>query len=358
MEDVYGIVYLLIDGSNDDEYVGQTTKTFEERFKGHLYGDQYIDRVIRKRGADMFATAILKVCYSQEELNYWEKHFIKFRDTMAPNGYNLTEGGENCSPTEETIEKIRAAVLAYNEAHPEIHQIISEAGKRRFSDPEERAKQAERTRKSFEDPERVAKHSESQKKRFEDPAERQKVADGVSAHFSKPGEREAQAERIKEAFQKPGVSEAISIRQKKRFEDPAEHEKVSVGLKKFYAEHPEAALAISARNKGRQDSDETRARKSLGQQARQARLRLERLPLLVAQQNISAARWNSLPPAMKNFRIDQIGDTEKILMDAKRLKDQRRYAKRRANRKLQSIAESNLAAANLPAEIDLSQIRP
>lgn len=246
--EVYGIVYLLIDGTNDKEYVGQTTKTFEERFKGHFYGDQYIDRVIRKRGADMFATAILKVCYSQEELNYWEIHFIKSRDTMAPNGYNCTSGGEGGFPCEETIEKIRESINAYYEEHPEARDRISEEQTQRFSDPEERAKAAERTRKVFEDPEIAAKHSESQKKRFE---------------------------------------------------DPAEHEKVSLGLKKFYAEHPEAALAISAQNKGRQDSDETRARKSLGQQARQARLRIARMPEMVAKQNRAAAKWNRLPRCLQ-----------------------------------------------------------
>ena len=297
--EVYGIVYLLIDGTNDKEYVGQTTKTFEERFKGHFYGDQYIDRVIRKRGADMFATAILKVCYSQEELNYWEIHFIKSRDTMAPNGYNCTSGGEGGFPCEETIEKIRESINAYYEEHPEARDRISEEQTQRFSDPEERAKAAERTRKVFEDPEIAAKHSESQKKRFEDPAERQKVADGVSAHFSKPGECEAQSERIKAYFDTPGAREKNGAAQKKRFEDPAEHEKVSLGLKKFYAEHPEAALAISAQNKGRQDSDETRARKSLGQQARQARLRIARMPEMVAKQNRAAAKWNRLPRCLQ-----------------------------------------------------------
>ena len=356
--EIYGVIYLLIDGTNDREYVGQTTKTFEERFNEHKCGTQYIDRAIRKRGADMFATAILKVCYSQEELDYWERHFIKSRDTMAPNGYNLTEGGEGGSPCEETIEKIRDSINAYYEEHPEARDRISEEQKRRFSDPVEREKAAERTRKVFENPEIAAKHAESQRRRFERQEERDKIAAAISEHFRDPAEREAQSERIKAYFDTPGAREKCGESQQKRFEDPAEREKVSVGLKKYFAEHPEAAAAISARTKGRQDSDETRARKSLGQQARQARLRLERLPLLVAQQNLSAARWNSLPPAMKNFRIDQIGDIEKIFEDAKRLKDQRRYAKRRANKKMQSIAKQNLAAANLPAKIDLSKIRP
>ena len=92
--EVYGVVYLLIDGTNDKEYVGQTTKTAEERFKEHMYSPYYIGKAIRKHGADMFTTAILKICYSKEELDFWEKHFIKSRNTTAPSGYNITTGGE------------------------------------------------------------------------------------------------------------------------------------------------------------------------------------------------------------------------------------------------------------------------
>ncbi len=46
----YGIIYLLIDATNDKEYVGQTTKTLKKRFNQHKRGDQLIDRTIQKRG--------------------------------------------------------------------------------------------------------------------------------------------------------------------------------------------------------------------------------------------------------------------------------------------------------------------
>ena len=113
----YGIIYLLIDATCDKEYVGQTTRSFKERFHQHKRSNQYIDRVIKQRGEDLIATAILKVCYSKEELDYWEKYFIKSRNTMAPNGYNLTEGGEGtvgCYPSEETLAKLSAAMSGEN----------------------------------------------------------------------------------------------------------------------------------------------------------------------------------------------------------------------------------------------------
>ena len=87
---IYGIIYLLIDGTNDFEYIGQTTRSLEVRFKQHAY----LSNAIQSHGEDMFVKAILKVCYSKEELDYWEKHFIKSRDTKYPNGYNLTDGGQ------------------------------------------------------------------------------------------------------------------------------------------------------------------------------------------------------------------------------------------------------------------------
>lgn len=57
----YGIIYLLIDATNDKEYVGQTTKTLKKRFNQHKRGDQLIDRTIQKRGEDLFTTAILNI---------------------------------------------------------------------------------------------------------------------------------------------------------------------------------------------------------------------------------------------------------------------------------------------------------
>ena len=91
---MYGVVYLIIDGTNDLEYVGQTTKTAEERFKAHTISKHYIGKAIRAHGVENFTTAILKECASKDELDRWEKHFIKSRGTKVPYGYNFTDGGE------------------------------------------------------------------------------------------------------------------------------------------------------------------------------------------------------------------------------------------------------------------------
>lgn len=106
----YGIVYCLIDITSDREYVGQTVKTAEKRFKEHAREEYYIGRAIRDIGAENFLIMILKECDSKAELDRWEKHFIKSRDTLAPNGYNLREGGEGGKLCAESIAKISATL--------------------------------------------------------------------------------------------------------------------------------------------------------------------------------------------------------------------------------------------------------
>ena len=56
----------------------------------------------------------MKACTSKEELDRWEKYFIKSRDTKNPNGYNLTDGGEGLAGMKhkpETIAKMSATKL-------------------------------------------------------------------------------------------------------------------------------------------------------------------------------------------------------------------------------------------------------
>ena len=66
---VFGVIYLIINGVNDKEYVGQTTKNVKARFKQHARRkNSLIGNAIRAYGEDMFVIAILKVCYSKEEL--------------------------------------------------------------------------------------------------------------------------------------------------------------------------------------------------------------------------------------------------------------------------------------------------
>ena len=139
---VYGVVYLIIDGTNDMEYIGQTTKTVKERFKAHAKLPYRIGRAIRKHGVDMFTTAILKECENKEDLDRWEKHFIKSRNTLSPNGYNLTEGGEGGIPCAEVCAKISAKRMGH-EVSAKTRAILSAKNTGTIQTPEAREKNAE-----------------------------------------------------------------------------------------------------------------------------------------------------------------------------------------------------------------------
>lgn len=91
--EVFGVIYLITNKLNGKKYVGQTNN-LERRINQHRHGDQYVDRAIRAHGWENFTVEVLKECENSAELDYWEKYFIKARNTRKPNGYNLTDGGE------------------------------------------------------------------------------------------------------------------------------------------------------------------------------------------------------------------------------------------------------------------------
>lgn len=89
------IIYKLTNEINGKIYVGQTTRTLEERFNAHKYcNTSYIGKAIHKYGAKNFKKEILAECDTIEELDELEIYFIAKLNSKAPNGYNLTDGGE------------------------------------------------------------------------------------------------------------------------------------------------------------------------------------------------------------------------------------------------------------------------
>ncbi|QKE50303.1 GIY-YIg catalytic domain-containing endonuclease [Faustovirus] len=99
-----GIIYkITFPNEANKAYIGQTTKTFDQRMAGHKSsgnnedkkdGCRALNAAIRKYGWDNCIREILKEC-PDEELDDWEKHYIKEFNTLSPGGYNLTVGGNS-----------------------------------------------------------------------------------------------------------------------------------------------------------------------------------------------------------------------------------------------------------------------
>ena len=89
-KDIYKITNLI----NGKIYIGQAKNT-AERFKSHCKPstkDGLVDYAIHKYGAENFTVEILE---SQiENYNEREKFWIKELNSLTPNGYNISEGGD------------------------------------------------------------------------------------------------------------------------------------------------------------------------------------------------------------------------------------------------------------------------
>lgn len=106
-------IYLRTNTVNGKQYVGQANdferREYEWNNTSQKYAGAYINNARDKYGLENFKIEILKECNTQEELNYWEQHYIKEFNTKCPNGYNLTDGGEASTGyrfTEEQKKKI------------------------------------------------------------------------------------------------------------------------------------------------------------------------------------------------------------------------------------------------------------
>ena len=113
-----GVIYLRTNLANGKQYVGQTVNFRQREYDwskrlNRDYAGVYINNAREKYGTENWSVEILKECDTEDELNEWERYYIKKLNTKAPNGYNLSDGGEGCSgwimPEEQrvTLSEIR-----------------------------------------------------------------------------------------------------------------------------------------------------------------------------------------------------------------------------------------------------------
>lgn len=105
-----GYIYIKT-SPNGKSYIGQTTRTLEERFKEHQKESSKCSgfvSAISKYGWDNFTTDYYEC--PDDELNRHERWLIRLMGTLTPDGYNLTEGGSSGKRSEETKKKISKAL--------------------------------------------------------------------------------------------------------------------------------------------------------------------------------------------------------------------------------------------------------
>jgi len=103
------VVYKITFSENNKIYIGQT-KNLRKRLFCYLGKDNtnkhLVKKAIDKYDKSKIFFEIVKVCNTIDELNIEEIKYINFYESYKiENGYNLTFGGGNGTPTFETIQK-------------------------------------------------------------------------------------------------------------------------------------------------------------------------------------------------------------------------------------------------------------
>lgn len=119
-----GIIYIATSPSGK-KYVGQTIHTMEHRWNQHVNDSRTrkghqctaLHNAIRKYGAHRF-TVIVAVECDNEELDDWEIMMIEEENSLYPNGYNLTKGGQY--RLEEWTDEIRDRMSEAHRKH--VHE--------------------------------------------------------------------------------------------------------------------------------------------------------------------------------------------------------------------------------------------
>lgn len=193
-------IYVITNLINNKQYVGQTSRPLEKRLEGHVKapaGESAIHDAIIKYGIENFKQEELAAVDNQEALDYLERFFIEKLNTMAPNGYNLKEGGQNGGSrySEESKQKMASAKLGTTVSE-EVRAKMSESHKKFWANNEEASQQ----------------RSEQSKKAWQDPAYREKISQVRAEYWSNPENRARMTKQAKEFTteeQKQKISEAV-----------------------------------------------------------------------------------------------------------------------------------------------------
>ena len=122
-------IYVIKNTVNNMVYVGQAKDTYK-RWKGHktagktghYKGKSVLYEAMQKIGVDKFYYEIIEKQISN--YNDREKYWIKQYNSLYPNGYNLTEGGEQY-PNRTGINNATAAIKDEEKLNNVINEIIN-----------------------------------------------------------------------------------------------------------------------------------------------------------------------------------------------------------------------------------------
>lgn len=106
------IIYKVTNKINGKIYIGQTIRSLEIRWKQHCkdaetnHKGMAILAAIQKYGKENFTVEQIDIACDRDELDLKEQYWIRYYNSLSPNGYNLHTGGKHYECSEETKRKI------------------------------------------------------------------------------------------------------------------------------------------------------------------------------------------------------------------------------------------------------------
>lgn len=117
-----GRIYLITNLWNGKQYVGQTRRSVARRWSQHLFNARSgsrsaLHRAIAKYGRAAFSISeVAAVVGHRQDLLTVERQVILQWGTVAPNGYNLSEGGEGVDFDNAEIRASHRAAMRFDQA--------------------------------------------------------------------------------------------------------------------------------------------------------------------------------------------------------------------------------------------------
>lgn len=121
----YGIIYKIENKINKKIYIGQTVRTFKQRYRNDLAKYTHNEEVrkdILLYGIENFEiTKELDIAKTKEELDEKERYYISLYDSFR-NGYNETIGGDSLGSGKNNPNSRKVILLNFNEIFTSITQ--------------------------------------------------------------------------------------------------------------------------------------------------------------------------------------------------------------------------------------------
>lgn len=131
-------VYIVRNNINNKVYIGKTIKTLNKRWTAHktdrkLYLQNPLYQDMNQHGFENFyAEILIEGSFTDEQLSNLEKNYILRYNSITPNGYNQSTGGDSAFTwSEECIQKRKSKKVTWGDK-------ISKTMELKWQDPEYR----------------------------------------------------------------------------------------------------------------------------------------------------------------------------------------------------------------------------